>query len=392
MLKKLLILALVKKLLLLALLVIWGSYAAQALTEDEFQELYPEAEQEGNCYLLKLDDCNVVAVTNDYPAEHEIALIFVQNKQKQKSQDTAKRIAKDIPDSEVVPFVGADSSVAIFCPISGLSTMSPLRVLLYPASTCRSTTQFIGWQGKCIKARIDLETLPGNDDSSRKKTKGIIEMTVNLEESIISSAEFRLTKGKLSVDNMRNFICERIRGTSNASELIPKLSVQGTKDLRSIYANSDVIAYSSSYDFCIVSKSKIYRAGTLDGVKDAVRSNKRDNVAFKYPQKNHPWPHDEIDNEDSAFATTAERVNDVPRTKDDNETTQKNNSATPTPPKEAVAATTTPNSAEAAQNIEFSKAKVADISSPICRSNESATSALTPAQASKTYLERLQKL
>lgn len=295
MLKKLIIFALVKKLLLLAILLIWGSGSARAITADDFLTLYPDADQEGNCYLLRLDDCNVIAVLNDYPSEKEIAIIFVQHKQKQKSLATAKRIAKNIYSSEVVPFTGTDGSAAILCKVSSISYKSPLSVLLYPRNTYSKTTQFIGLQGRSVRVRVDLDAVSGNTtSSSSKKSKGAVEITVNLEESLTSCAEFRVAKGRMTADDMRDFISERMHpSVSSSSSMMPSLSVKGKKDLRSLYANNEIIAYSSSYDFCIVAKGKTYRAGTLDGVKDVVRNNKRDNVAFNFPEKNHPWPGEE---------------------------------------------------------------------------------------------------
>lgn len=304
MMKRLLVIGMAKKLLVLIILAFYNILNAEGLTTEQFISLYPNAEQEGACYVLRLDDCNVIAVENDYASPHEISLIFVQGKQQAKSLLTAKKIAQDIPDNTISPFIGSEPSVAIFCPTSDMSTKSPLNVLLSPTSTASKTTKFTGWQGKNVKAQVDLSTLT---TSSGKKTKaGVVEMMVNLEEATVTCAEFRIIKGKTSSSDMRDFINERMNSYSSAASL-PSLSAKSKKDLRALYANHEILAYSSSYDFCIANKGKIYRAGTLEGVKEAVRNNKRDNIAFKFPSNNHPWPENHSEGDD----ITIERITDA---------------------------------------------------------------------------------
>ena len=379
MIRKLFILAVVKKLLLLSLWLLWSSSETRGITVESFLELYPEADQEGNCLLLRLDDCNITAAINDYPDAHEIALIFVQHKQKQKSIETAQRLAKSIPLSEVSPFVGGDSSAVIFCPITSLSIKSPLSVLLYPLSTCRKTTQFSGWQGKSVKARIDLENMPPIGSSGKKQGKGIVEMVVNLEESSISYAEFRQLKGRQSSDTMRDFIVERMCRHASESSLTPSLSNKSKKELRTLYNNNDILAYSTSHDFCIIAKSKLYRAGTLDGVKEFARANKRNNIAFNYPEKNMPWP-DAINT--TANTSDADDAKDAFATAD---TTTPNTSPAPTNSADSAAANH--------QRLAFTTAKEADIRSLIVQRGDAKPSAqAAPEQNYKNYLEMVKNL
>ena len=426
MLKKLLIVALVKKLLLLAILAIWGAFSAQAFSTEKFLELYPDAIQEGNCYLLRLDDCNIIAVINDYSNVSDIGIIFVQHKQKQKSQATAKKLAADISNSEIMPFVGGDGSTAIICPTTLLSMKSPLRVLLYPSvSTSKRAIQFFGWQGKSVKARIDLDALPSTSSSSssstssssRKKSKGIIEMTVNLEEALVTCAEFRISKGRIDADDMRDFIRARMCSTITSSSMMPSLSVKGKKELRSLYANNEIIAYSSSYDFCIVGKAKTYRAGTLDGVKDVVRNNKRDNIAFNFPTENLKWPHesarDEGDDASGAFATAAD-TDDKPKRNSDTtssgsksvaDTTEKPSGSRNKEPIIAALSTAekavTPDTAPVDLNIDkadmqtfsITVARKVAINAQIIHKEEGQQeSTLNPAQVYKNYMESIKKM
>ena len=296
--KKILITFLVKKLLLLLFLLWSNVYGQSVVTTSSFQNLFPDAEKQGACYIFRLDECNIIAVENNYRSTSpEIALIFVQGKQKSKTSEVANRLVKLLKAKcYPVPFSGPDSSVAIFCPVTGLSTNSPLKALLYPTSYSRHTTQFYGWQGNCVKARVDLEKLPttsstysSTSSSTRKKTKGTIEMTINLEEEYITSAEFRAAKGRISSDEIKDFISSRMCVYSSAASM-PSLTSKGKKDLRALYNSYDIMAYSSSYDFCIVSKNKTYRAGTLEGVKEAVRGNKNESTAFNFPEVALNWP------------------------------------------------------------------------------------------------------
>lgn len=374
MMKKLLLLAILKKLLMAAVWLVWSSWGAQALTTQEFLRLYPNATQEGNCYLTRLDDCNVTAVINDAPAEHEIALIFVQNKQKQKSMEVANRIAQILRDSEpedfgqqsevggydVASFSGTGTSAVIFCPISVLPARSPLSVLLSPLETSRETTQFLNWQGRSIRARV-----------SQKGGKSVIEMTVNLEESGISSAEFRVVKGKMSEKEMQKFIFSRM----GISAVTTNLSTKARKDLRELYANHDIVSYSSSDNFCIVSKMKSYRFGTPDGVKEATRNLRRTADAFPYPKQNHAWPE-----AGTALAGTG-------------------SPATPTEQPTATAAAQ-PAAVDAAgdqalnvQVIPFAATWKQD-SAPnfLHKNDEKVEPALTPEQAYKQYQDRLRNL
>lgn len=277
MLKKLLIVALLKKLILLAALLIWNSYSAQAVSIQEVTlNHFPSAEKSSssNCYLLRLDDCEVTAVKS---GDFDLGLVLVRHKNKKEiCEATAKRFLQYVPGGKIVPFAENYPAVAIIYPAelsahpARIYSPDQLLLTLYK----KKTLQFLSWQNKNLKVRIE--------------GKPTMELTLNLGEINISSAEFRVTKGGGNRNTVRDLLKSIV--CPGLTTPMPTLTQRGKKDLNKLYNNQEVLAYNSVYDFCIVNKGKIYRVGSLDGVKDALRSSKRESVAFTYPAANAPWP------------------------------------------------------------------------------------------------------
>lgn len=298
--KKIALIALVKKLLLLIILLLSHAYAdSPRVYTSNLLSQFPNAEHEGISYYFRLDDCNIVALENTYSSTTEIALIFVQSKQRSKTLATAQRLVKLFPaisKNDIVPFAGDPGSVVIFCPVGPVYTKGPLRILLTPSGVCKTTTQFVGWQGKCIKARVDLEKLSSfyssssSYSSSRKKMKGIVEMIVDLSESRVTTAEFNIVKGRIDLTDMQDFITTRMNSFTSTSFSTSSLSAKAKKDLKKLYSNYDIVSYSSSYDFCIATKSKQFYAGTLEDVKKIVAGTKKSDLAFNFENKVLNWP------------------------------------------------------------------------------------------------------
>lgn len=300
MLKKIILLGLIKKIILLIILIAWGGFGAQAAVKvSYFNELFPESKSEGMCNLTRLDDCKITVVPSDNTYD-EIAIIFVQHTQRQKSMATAKRLVELFGQGSIQPFAGSDSSVAIYFDLSKMVQKQALSVL-FPNLKPIPTLQFISLQGKSMRVQVDMPK-----QSTANKKKRTMEMLINLDSPQTSCVEFVLTKGRATPKEMQEFIMDSMLGSiSVAAKSSLTLTPKTKKNLRSIYSNADIIVYSNDLRFCIVQKNKTYYAGDPDSVKAALSNNNSGKVAFNYPAEDQPWPDvTETSGTDTATADT----------------------------------------------------------------------------------------
>lgn len=250
-------------------------------TVGEFTKMFPSAAKQGACYLLRLDGCRVVAVSTPY-AVGRIELIFVNAPKKQTASKLAHRLAKEIsPNCKVIPFEKDESWVAVICPLKIVSRRYPTSLFLY-----RRSIHFIGWQGKLLRVQTEYSTTEYGKIRS-KKISGVIEMLVDLTVPNCDHVEFRLIRGRLKDGDIRDFICSSMAGSS---DYLPEFfSSSEMRDLRAKFSGHELISYSLSSDFCIVSKRKTYHAGTIEAVSDYV-SSKRSIAEFNFPKDETPWP------------------------------------------------------------------------------------------------------
>lgn len=268
--------------LLILLIGSLGMQASADISTQDFTQLFPEAHQDGACYVLRLDGCEVVAVINSYSGS-SVSLIFVTAEKKSAAMRVAQKLAKALgQDCYLSPFVGPEPSVAIMCPITGVSYRSPLSAILYPISVARKSVQFVSLNGHMLKARTEYRPV----STLRKKNRGTVEVTVDISRSSNVSTEFRTVKGRLEEYDIRGFISERMWGSAYSK---PDFNAKEKAAFRSDYPMHDLVSYSESSDFCIVSKGKVYRAGTLKGVSNAIKS-KEAIAKFDFPAEDSSWP------------------------------------------------------------------------------------------------------
>ncbi len=273
----------------------------------DFKEKFPDAVEDGECYLLKLEGCRVVAVSTPY-ASGRIELIFVNAKKKSAAQKVAKELAKELSSKcRVVPFEGSDPWVAIICPTENYSRRYSTSLILYPDGG--RNVRFVGWQGKLLRVQMDYST----SDYVRKKRRGVIEILLDVTSSSLSHVECRITKGRLDEEDIADFLDNRLL---NSSSYLPEFSSREKSELRSKFPGCDLIAYSTSADFCIANKKgKTYHVGTIDGVS-AYLCSKHPIAKFNFPEENMDWPGKRIaqnetstdSDHDTAMGSTSERT------------------------------------------------------------------------------------
>lgn len=305
------------------------STSAYGVSIQDFTRLFPDATREGACFLLRLDDCEVMAAStaaSSSASYGEIALVLVSAKQKNTAVRTAKRLASELsPDCTISNFSGSEPSVAIFCPLESVSHNSPLSALLYPISSSKPSIQFVGWKGRMLKARVEYKS----SSTYRRKFKGTVEVSVDLTKPRAEYVEYRVVGGRLEEYDIKDFIGDRMWGSGFS---LPDFTSKEKSELRSALGAQDILAYNTSSDFCIVSKGKVYRAGTPDGIKEVVSTRGKSLAAhLKYPEQSSSWPGERPKENDQDDKKTAIAAN-TPAPPADNKPAE----AAPAPPSEKV--------------------------------------------------------
>lgn len=317
-----------------------------------FNEAFPGAVQPGpTLRLMRLDDCKFTAICS----LDEVLLMVVQSAKRARCQSAAEHMLKAFPtrDAQILPMQPSkdESAVVIaYTATRGVPESHPLYVLYRSHRELDAGDfQLTEWNGRQLAFRVEMK----NTDS--KKTAPLMEVRVDCTEEKLGHAEFRLVRGKASDEDIRDFILRRMLPEEqriSASSGVPN-SINKTQ-LRKKFNNSDVLLYAPVNDFCIVSKRKVYYAGTLTAVKAAL-SNKGTPKKPEFPSKNLPWP----------------STSDKPSKEEETPHVQ--------PPPEA-----TPSGAEEAPTAPPRPQPVTPPPAPVIH--------LTPAEAMESYLESLRSL
>ena len=90
-------------------------------------------------------------------------------------------------------------------------------------------------------------------------------------------------------DDIKTFICALMDESPYSSSTYSSNAYKA--QLRKNFNGADVILYSPSTNFCIVTKRKSYHAGRISEVKDALKS-KATTVKPDFPSENISWPSD----------------------------------------------------------------------------------------------------
>lgn len=306
-----------------ALLAVCGSARADSppvLELNSFIAAFPEHEllnESHSALIMRLDDSRVIAVatryasSSSYTPPNEVAMLLVSAPTRPKAMRTAQRLADyfGIEGTQVVPFQGGEASVAVLFPLSmptRISNHNPLYILLFPFSYLdKKNLRFIGWQGRKLKAVSDYR-LP----ISRRSIS--IEFTIDITQASIEQFSFRPTKGNIPESDVADFVNER---TWNSSSYLPILTTARKKELSREMNCTDFFVYSTSNDFAIVSRGKIYRAGTLDALRNTARS-REGAEKFKLPKTAAVWPKENADTDNSDTTEQETNTPDIPQLDD----------------------------------------------------------------------------
>lgn len=301
-----------------------SSRAAEELDDASsvvFARTFKGVKRDSRFYLLKLDDCKVAA----YRFSSSIPFIIVQSNKRDKALSTAEHIVKVFPvrGAQIIPFAKNTPCVAITFPMQ--ETMwdhAPLR-LLFPEGVqpIKETCQFIDWNinGE-LTFRVEARAL----SNSSKKNKATFDISCNMNQTRVENAELRLVKGRIEDDDICSFVCERLHMSTYSTTTYASSSYKA--QLRKSFSGAEVLLYSSSSNFCIVYKRKTYHAGTLSGVREALRSHSKP-AKLNYPTDNLPWP-DEVQN---AADTSQEQVTESTEHIQEEENTPSEPSTAPEP-------------------------------------------------------------
>lgn len=310
-----------------------SSGSSSCIPLHDFMGKFPEAVQDGECYLLRLDGCRIVAVGAPYSPDR-IKMIFVNSNKKTTAQKVAQRLVKEFSGrSKIVPFEGSDPGVAIiFTSGSQRSTrMLPYStsIILYPDR--KRSVRFTGWQGKLLQMQVDYEPI----DDLRKKHRGVIEILRDVTTSSLEHVEFRTAKGRIEKEDMLDFLDVSL---SISSSDLPEFTPRERRELRSKFPGQDIVVYNTNLNFCITNRGRSYHVGTIDGVSSYL-SSKRSLAKFNFPEQDMAWPGQPNTRQNSATA--------------DNRTTKKGDQNMDTPaiasaksPAPAATIKDTPNSTD----------------------------------------------
>lgn len=234
-----------------------------------------KSNQDGSCYLVRWDGCRIIAVVCTYEKAH-VPLIFVNADTKEGAVKVARQLVAKIPcSSSIRPFEKREPWVAILCPCLSESQRYTPNVLLYPNGG--KNTRFIGWQGKLLRAQIECEST----DNRGRKRDAFVEIVLDITEARCSRGEFRAVKGRLEDDEIKEIVSSRM---SNVSSYMPDLSGRERRALKEKFPGSEVLAYSTVTNTCIVRKGKTFHAGAIDLVSDYI-STARSVAEFEYPDE-----------------------------------------------------------------------------------------------------------
>ena len=360
-----------------------------------------------------MDGCRIVAVSTPY-SSGRIELIFVNAPKKAAAVKFASKLAAQLSTKcQVTPFEGSEPWVAIICPLTGLSRQFSPSLFLYPGKG--KDVRFIGWQGKLLRVQMEYKST----NYLRKKHRGIAEMLVDLTTTNIDHVEFRLSKGHLENEDMKDFICSRIM---NSSHYLPEFIGRQKSELRTKFPGYELISYSVSSDFCIANKGKVFHAGSIEAVADYI-SSKHSIARFSFPEEESAWPTSSLaENEknssnakkdtSTAMGSTQKPSADTQPTNPSNTSstgivaaaTRKNDSAdlpfmaytTPETPQSPQSSTTTPASSSQTVRYGMQRTAMGSYYGPIVENaSNSAINTQEPidvAKAIKQYVEMLNTL
>ncbi len=265
----------------------------KAHTSVNFKQLLPDARQEGNCFLVRIEGCDVIAAMSLYGTEH-LEMVFVHGKSKKEAADVAEKIKDEIaPAAWVRPFEDKEPWVAIIPQNSTNYFRSGTRLinLMIKRETKEFPLQFIGWEGKLLRVRTAISYTSSyfsTSYSSGRKSSGVVEMLIDLTQQKPQYIDFNVVEGKPSAREIALFIARTMMGAYSSTQ---NMSKKELAKLRKDYPGATVISLSENSDLCIIQRKKIYRAGPPKNVQESLKKrNPLELASFQFPAKDAVFP------------------------------------------------------------------------------------------------------
>lgn len=267
---------------------------APSCTEREFLRLFPEAKKDGACYLFRLGECEIVAVTNTYGGG-VVDMLFVHGAKQNDAKEMAEKLKSELLISaQIRPFEGKEPWVAIIPPRSGYYRNTVSRIIGYiiGQEDPKSPLQFLEWQGKQLIVRVEHNfTSPylSTSSSSGRKSNGVIELSLDVTQLGLQRAELRVVKGKLTPQEVAIFVTRAMGGVYSSTQFMQKKELAA---LRKSFSNANIISYSSGANSCIVLLRRTYYYGKIDAVRESLSRQPQKLANFEFPQKESLMPNE----------------------------------------------------------------------------------------------------
>lgn len=297
-------LQLLAALVLLALL--WAPHAQAESETARFAKLFPLAEMHGSSeqgyYLMRLNDCQVIALYFKKSPYSLLPLVFVKATEKEKALQTAQKLlpllyGEGSDESAIIPFQGQEPSVAIVHPrffsiepkyvwrlLQIMEGKSLLRTILYPAyeAKCSSIAdvqkclRFIGWQGTCVK----VGNVPNEDGAKAPQYEIIVDVN---DPEVENFAVHFLKNTPLSRQ-----ICAKLSTImyGHQKHLNQQLPISIRTNLYKKLQCQAVLAFDNSMELGIIRRGKLHCIGEANSLNLAPGGG-RD---FPSVKKSSLWP------------------------------------------------------------------------------------------------------
>lgn len=257
----------------------WG--AGTWHTVDELLRDLPDTQHHEGLYLLKMDDCQLTAVS----ADDRIFLVIVQAAKQEKAVNVAKQYLKTFPGrgGVVQPFVkGVPCAAVMYKPPYSkiLPDHHPLRLLYRSGgSKERDSYQLAAWSAGQLTVRSEYDYTTNNG----KNAKCAVEMQLNLTSPVLRAVELS-PKGRIDDENLRFLALSTCSQAFTLEDPVDYLA-----PIKKLFPGANILFYSTSSGTCIVTKRKICYVGYHDSVQDILR-NKQKRPKLTYPTQNQAWP------------------------------------------------------------------------------------------------------
>lgn len=259
----------------------------QMLLGSDVETMFPGAEKDGDCYIFRLDNSRIVALTAPaYPREVQLILV-TSSRSKSDAHETARRLA-ELVGGKVSLFMGNEPSAAILMPdISSLddALYSTLNLVLYPRPGYESSTSFVGWEGGSLICRVSSQT---------EGATGTFDVVVN-PRALFNTGGVEVRAPGPNADILKFLQAGRMWSVNAGAQPTAEQEAQLRKELPckrivSFFSNGPASS------FCVLElRDNVYLIGSyLDqGERPGIQTNMKKGYTtapIPFPQRSHPWP------------------------------------------------------------------------------------------------------